>query len=153
MYQTLFAFLDENVTILPYVAKVDKYVLLLSTEHYTRATTTTDKCKLTAILDYNVNKAGVDTMDQMLSGYSCKRSTNRWPLSMFYNMLDISCLASYIIHKEFKPSKKSDKRRAFILELSEQLVILNMERRAAIPKVYAIPATKLAMQTFLVSIS
>ncbi|XP_053945819.1 uncharacterized protein LOC128855153 [Anastrepha ludens] len=62
-------------------------------------------------------------MDQMLTGYSCKRSTNRLSLAMFYNMLDIAGLASFIIYDELNPAKQSDKRRSFIIELARQLVI------------------------------
>lgn len=148
LYQTLFAFLDENVSMLSYVAKVDKYVLVLSTQHYTRVTEASHKYKPAAILDYNENKSGVDTMDKMLSGYSCKRATNRWPLAIFYNMLDVTGLASYIIYKHLRPSTKSDQRRDFLLELAEQLTIPNMERRAANPMVYGRPAIKAAMQKF-----
>ena len=49
---------------------------------------------------YNKKKTGVDTMDQMLSEYTTRRRTNRWPLAMFYNMIDIAGLASYIVYYE-----------------------------------------------------
>lgn len=45
------------------------------------------------ILAYNKNKSGVNTIDKMLSGYSCKQATNRWSLAIFYNMFDVTGLA------------------------------------------------------------
>ena len=35
-------------------------------------------------------------MDQMISRYTTQRRTLRWPLVMFFSMLDISTLASYL---------------------------------------------------------
>ncbi|XP_039953236.1 piggyBac transposable element-derived protein 4-like [Bactrocera tryoni] len=108
---------------------------MLSTAHYRQSTDPLKGFKPDQILDYNKFKAGVDTMDQMLTGYSCKRSTNRWPLAMFYNMLDIADLASFIIYDELNPAEQSDKRRSFIIELARQLVIPHMTKRATNPLV------------------
>ncbi|KRZ01665.1 hypothetical protein T11_13180 [Trichinella zimbabwensis] len=40
------------------------------------------------ILHYNNTKGGVDNLDKMTSTYSCQRMTARWPLVVFYNMID-----------------------------------------------------------------
>lgn len=131
----------------------NKVVLLISTEHYT---CNVDRNKATLkpyqILDYNENKAGVDTMDQMVNGYSCKRATNRWPLAMFFNMLDIAGLASFIIHDELRPKKQTDKRRFFIIELATQLVIPHMEERSLNPNVRRFPYIREAMALFHVNV-
>ncbi|XP_018799787.1 PREDICTED: uncharacterized protein LOC108975620 [Bactrocera latifrons] len=87
-------------------------------------------------------------MDQMLTGYSCKRSTNRWPLAIFYNMLDIAGLASFIIYDELNPAKQSDKRRSFIIELARQLVIPHMTKRATNPLVWRFAHIRQAMNLF-----
>ncbi|KRZ18514.1 hypothetical protein T11_7583 [Trichinella zimbabwensis] len=40
-------------------------------------------------LHYNNTKGGVDNLDKMIiSTYSCQRMTARWPLVIFYNMID-----------------------------------------------------------------
>ena len=36
-------------------------------------------------------------MDKMLSRYTTKRLTQSWPLVFFYNILDATCLATYIL--------------------------------------------------------
>ena len=39
-------------------------------------------------------------MDQMLGTYTCKRKSHRWPLALFYNMLDVMALADHIIYAD-----------------------------------------------------
>ena len=52
---------------------------------------------------YNQTKGGVDRLDQLLSAYTCKRKTNRWPLALFYNILDISAVTAQVIFLINKP--------------------------------------------------
>jgi len=79
---------------------------------------------------YNETKAGVDTMNQMSRTYSCKRKTRRWPLVVFYNMLDISAINTYVIWKALNPkwnSNKSHKRRLYLLQLGKELAGVSEE--------------------------
>ena len=39
-------------------------------------------------MDYNATKGGVDNLDKLVSAYSCKRRTLRWPLVIFFDILD-----------------------------------------------------------------
>ncbi|XP_054083377.1 piggyBac transposable element-derived protein 4-like [Zeugodacus cucurbitae] len=144
---TLFCYRNNNIGLCSYMAKPKNPVIMLSTAHY-RQSTDPDQ-----ILDYNKFKAGVDTMDQMLTGYACKCSTNRWPLAMFYNMLDIAGLASFIIYDELNPAKQSDKRRSFIIELARQLVIPHMTKRATNPLVWRFAHIRQAMNLFNIKVS
>ena len=57
------------------------------------------KKKQEVIEFFNWSK-GVDTIDKMLSRYTTKRLTQRWPLVFFYNILDATCLATYILYYE-----------------------------------------------------
>lgn len=70
--------------------------------HYTCDVDNLNKQKPMAILDYNAHKSGVDTIDQILGTYSCKRSKNRWPHAKFYKIIDIAALAAFIIYDEMK---------------------------------------------------
>lgn len=67
----------------------------------------------------------MDTVDKMLSCYSCKRKTNRWPMAVFSNMIDISALNALIIFKEIHPNwqttQKTTIRRNFLRELGLSL--------------------------------
>ncbi|XP_054747560.1 piggyBac transposable element-derived protein 4-like [Anastrepha obliqua] len=149
---TLFCYHNNNIAMCSYMAKPKKPVIMLSTAHYRQSTDPLKGFKPDQILDYNKFKAGVDTRDQMLTGYSCKRSTNRWPLSMSYNMLDIVGLASFIIYDELNPAKQSDKRRSFIIELARQLVIPHMTKRATNPLVWRFAHIRQAMNLFNIKV-
>lgn len=50
------------------------------------------------VLDYNASKDTVDTMDKMVTEYSCYRKTERWPLMLFFNLLNLAT-RKYILHK------------------------------------------------------
>lgn len=129
--------------------KKNKAVNVLSTLHYTCGVDEqSEKRKPFAILDYNANKSGVDTMDQMLGTYTCKRSTKRWPLAMFYNMVDVAALAAFTIYNEMKPIRRSDRRRSFLLLLTKQLAIPNIEERALNSRITAYPRIRNAMEAF-----
>ncbi|KAE8299842.1 hypothetical protein D5F01_LYC02260 [Larimichthys crocea] len=41
---------------------------------------------------------------QMIATYSCRRRTRRWPLVIFFNVVDISALNRYIIWKAINPT-------------------------------------------------
>ena len=59
-----------------------KNVLLLSSAPATDNINARTR-KPEVIHDYNKTKGGVDTFDKMVRGYSCKRKSNRWPMTVF----------------------------------------------------------------------
>ena len=66
-------------TLVSYVPKRNKAVLLLSTLHNDdKVDEKTQKPEI--ITDYNKTKGGVDTVDQLCKTYTVKRSTRRWPM-------------------------------------------------------------------------
>lgn len=78
---SLFGF-TKDITLVSYVLKKSKAVLLVSSTHHDR------KCdehsgKPDIILYYNMYKSGVDTLDQQCSNYSSNRRTRRWPMAIF----------------------------------------------------------------------
>ena len=46
------------------------------------------KKKTETVLFYNKTKAGVDVIDQMTRKYSVKAASRRWPIHVFYNVID-----------------------------------------------------------------
>ena len=40
------------------------------------------------VTTYKETKGGADTLDKMCAWYSCKRSSRRWPVSLFFGLLD-----------------------------------------------------------------
>ncbi|XP_026189546.1 serine/arginine repetitive matrix protein 1 isoform X2 [Mastacembelus armatus] len=128
---SIFAFTPTH-TLVSYVPKQRKNVILLSTKHSVAEISSGEKRKPQIILDYNRCKGGVDTMDEMIATYSCRRRTRRWPLALFFNLLDISALNSYIVWMAINPEwhqGKSHKRRLFLEELGKKLITPHMARR------------------------
>ena len=117
--------------IVSYCPKRNKIVNLLSTLHSEpKVDTSNEQGKPEVILTYSETKAGVDTVYQMTRNYSCKRKTRRWSLVVFYNMLDISAINAYVIWKALNPnwnSKKSRKRRLYLLQLGKELAGVSEE--------------------------
>lgn len=122
---------------------------MLSTMHAESNVESNTFAKPEIITYYNKTKGGVDNMDKLLGEYTCKRGTSRWPLSLFFNAIDIAALASYIIYMEFNTQHKStDRRRKFLKDLSIDLCRENIEQRAKSTKISSQSSTASAMQIF-----
>ncbi|KAK0148844.1 PiggyBac transposable element-derived protein 4 [Merluccius polli] len=127
----------ETHALVSYHPKKMKNVLLMSTLHRDAAVSNRDEKKPMIIQDYNHNKGGVDNLDKVTSVYTCKRMTARWPLVVFFNILDVSAYNSFVLLSEINPDSnqgKSYRRRLFMLELGRQLVIPRIKRRKVSPR-------------------
>ncbi|XP_025991729.2 piggyBac transposable element-derived protein 4-like [Solenopsis invicta] len=88
-----FLFDNKNkISIVSYVPKKNRFVLLMSSAHMSRNVSANAERKPIMILDYNKYKGGVDQADQMIATYTCKRKINRWPAALFGYILDTSAL-------------------------------------------------------------
>lgn len=86
---------QDNMTLVSYVPKKGKAVILLSSMHLDAEVSNRDDKKPQVIIDYNSTKGGVDTVDQMASIYSTKRKTNRYYHYVILNNL----LFEYVFHE------------------------------------------------------
>lgn len=66
-----------DATIVSYVPKQNRLVVLFSTMHHENKVSNEEHKKPQIILDYNKTKGGVDSLDQMVGTYTCKRKV-RW---------------------------------------------------------------------------
>ncbi|KAL3997113.1 hypothetical protein ACER0C_009769 [Sarotherodon galilaeus] len=133
---SLFAFTKTTMAV-SYMPKRGKNVLLLSTKHREPAVSDGEKKKPAAILDYNRCKGGVDNLDKVVGTYSCRRKTSRWPLALFYNLLDVSAYNAFVLWKAVHPeweSTKTYQRRVFLEELGHMLVTPEIARRPCAPR-------------------
>lgn len=91
---SIFGF-QENMTLLSYKPKQIKIVLLLSTMHHSDEIDqdSGENCKPEIIKYYNSTKGGVDTVDFMIGNYSTARNSNRWPMTIFFSLLNIGIIA------------------------------------------------------------
>jgi hypothetical protein len=124
VYSTLFDH-TEKLTLLSCVPKKSNTVCFLSTMSHNRSITEEEDKKPQIILDYNNFKGGVDTMDHLATNYSCIRNNIRWPMTLFFNMLDVGAIASYVLWITFYPEslpKTTAKRKIFLLRLNRELV-------------------------------
>ena len=122
----------NNLNMVSYCPKKSKVVILLSSMHNNKSVDDGEKKKPQIILYYNKTKGGVDTVDQMVRNYSCKRMTQRWPTVIWHNMLDIASLNAFTIFKVLQPNYMkgvNHARRLFIKELTKQLVMPFMKKR------------------------
>ncbi|XP_050512449.1 piggyBac transposable element-derived protein 4-like [Diabrotica virgifera virgifera] len=118
-------YFTQDTTVVNYIPKKNKNVVLMSTLHRGKAISDRNDKKPQIILDYNSTKGAVDTLDQLVGTYTCKRKTNRWPMIVFYNMLDISAYNAFILWTSINPqwnTNKLTKRRIFLEELGKTLV-------------------------------
>ncbi|XP_041791116.1 piggyBac transposable element-derived protein 4-like [Chelmon rostratus] len=135
-FSSQFVFTDTHALV-SYCPKKRRNVLLMSTLHRDTAVSSMEEKKPQIVLDYNKNKGGVDNLDKVTSVYSCKRMTARWPLVVFYNMLDVSAYNSFILWREINPTwnqGKCHKRRLFLEELGRELVTPLINRRQVLPR-------------------
>ena len=84
----------DDLTLISYTPKKNKIVLLLSSYMHT---TDIINNKPKIIHHYNGTKGGTDCFDQLCHSYTVTRRTNRWPMRVFYGMLDQAVVNSRIL--------------------------------------------------------
>ncbi|XP_019202646.1 piggyBac transposable element-derived protein 4-like [Oreochromis niloticus] len=146
-----------DTIILSYVAKKNKNVLLLTTapryhhhHHHHRSRSGPEPRpsrsssnsnsnsnggggKPPLVLHYNRTKGGVDNLDKVVSTYSCRRKTCRWPVALFHNMVDVAAYNAFVLWREIHPdwmAGKLNKRRLFLERLGKALACPMIEARA-----------------------
>ena len=119
---SLFAY-STNSTLVSYKPKTNKIVTLLSTMHTSSGTTNKNTKKPEIIHTYNATKGAVDTFDQMCQNMCANRKTKRWPMCIFYNMINMACINSYVIysHNVITRGGKPMARQMYMLELHKKL--------------------------------
>ncbi|XP_033228146.1 uncharacterized protein LOC117179985 [Belonocnema kinseyi] len=124
-----FAYAD-GITLVSYCPKKNKVVLLLSTYH---------KCgkidvetqKPEAVVFYNKTKGGTDTFDMMCKNFSVARITKRWPLRLFYGMLDqagVNAAVLYTLKKNNEPLSRREFLKMLCSDLIKPLLRIRLEK-------------------------
>lgn len=135
---SMFGF-QKNVTLVSYVPKKSKVVLAMSSMHFDDKIdpATGEKFKPDIITYYNVTKCGVDLADQKMAAYNVSRSTRRWPMVIFYNLLNIAGINAHVICQSNSPDETNQykERRLFLKKLSFDLVKENMKIRSTNPRI------------------
>ena len=91
---------------------------------------------------------GVDMADQLRKYYSCRRRSRKWWLPLFYFMVDISVVNSYILHRDTPHATKLTIKE-FILDLAGELMSKDSTRkRPAHPSLDAPPSARFCERHF-----
>ncbi|KRY70363.1 hypothetical protein T4A_8383 [Trichinella pseudospiralis] len=130
---------SEDCTIVSYVPKKNKNVLVLSTMHNDDRVSDGKSSKPDIILHYNNTKGGEDNLDKMASTYSRQRMTTRWLLVMFY-IIDVSAYNAYVLWTEKHLTWNAGllhKRQLLLEKLGKALVQPERMRRKTLPRTAA----------------
>ncbi|XP_066260450.1 piggyBac transposable element-derived protein 4-like [Euwallacea similis] len=93
---SMFAF-HNHATLVSFIPKKNKNVLLVSSTHHDdKIDENTGKPEI--ILDYNATKGEVDCVDKLCAAYDVSRNTRRWPMVLFYSLLNVAGINSYVVY-------------------------------------------------------
>ncbi|XP_068246457.1 piggyBac transposable element-derived protein 4-like isoform X1 [Palaemon carinicauda] len=109
---------EHNLTLQCQQISRTKKVMLLSSLHHDPSEV--EKRKTDIQMFYNATKGGVDTFDQMCSTSSCIRKSRRWPMTLFYGILNIIMVNSYILYTSM-PFTKPVPKRTFLRDIAYEL--------------------------------
>ncbi|KAL1251031.1 hypothetical protein QQF64_018827 [Cirrhinus molitorella] len=110
---------SDKITLTVYQCKPRRNVTILSTQHQHVAISIDNKRKPETVTYYNRTKVGVDVLDQMARQYSVKGGTRRWPVAVFYNLLDLAAINACVLYRSC--IENSILRRDFMLQLAQEL--------------------------------
>ena len=130
----LYTHSEYTNTLLSFVAKKTKNIVLLSNIHFQEEVPKINnpKSKPLMILDYNAHKSGVDKNNQMVKEFKPCRSIHRWPTVVFFDLLGEVALASWILYCLKHPKDEfvlKKERRQFLHLLGSSLVLPSIVSR------------------------
>ncbi|XP_041986312.1 piggyBac transposable element-derived protein 4-like [Aricia agestis] len=133
IYSSKFGF-QKDVTLVTHIPKKNKVVILMSSLHHDAAIdeSTGEKRKPEINTFYNSTKGGVDVADELSATYDVSRNSRKWPLTVFYAMLNMAGINANIIHGS--NTQAIQKRRNFIKTLGRMLVTEHLRARKEIPQ-------------------
>lgn len=77
---------------------------------------------------YNKNKFGVDLLDMKCAVFSSSRSCRRWPLTVFYRLLNVASVNSFIVYMSYAQTPIINKFD-FIKGLANELIVPHLRKR------------------------
>lgn len=124
---SMFGF-GNGTTLVSYVPKRNKNVLLISTMHQ-GDNLNKDTGKPEIIHTYNETKSGVDVVDKLCAQYNVARCTRRWPMVVFYSILNVAGINAFIVYNS-NNSQSSLTRREVLVKLSSSLMYDHQKNRS-----------------------
>ncbi|KAJ8927264.1 hypothetical protein NQ314_020265 [Rhamnusium bicolor] len=123
-------------SLVSYIPKKGKNILLVSSLHHSDDinSETGDLQKPEMVTEYNKTKGGVVVVDKLVSSYDCARNTRRWPMVIFYTMLNVARINAHVIFTSNNPETKILKRN-FLRELAHNLIRPYLQRRVPLTNI------------------
>lgn len=133
IYSSKFGF-QKDVTLVTHIPKKNKVVILMSSLHHDAAIdeSTGEKRKPEINTFYNSTIGGVHVADELSATYDVSGNSRKWPLTVFYAMLNMAGINANIIHGS--NTQAIQKRRNFIKTLGRMLVTEHLRARKEIPQ-------------------
>ena len=78
----------------------------------------------------------MDTLDKMVRSYSTNNTTQRWPLVLFYNVINVSTINAFIIWQGINHEHGNmylRQRREFLIILGKELCGITEEAQPVAP--------------------
>lgn len=120
---------SSGTSLTVYQCKPSRSVMLISSLHRdVNIDQESSKKKPETVLFYNKTKVGVDVLDQMTRMYSVKAASRRWPMHVFYNIIDMALINGWILYQAVTGSSIS--RRKYIQKVAEELTGENTNQNA-----------------------
>lgn len=127
---TQFAFHDDKILV-AYSPKKTKTTLFLSSFHKTPELDPVSG-KPEIIMFYKSTKKATQTFDQLCQEYTTCRMTRRWPVRVFYGMLDQAGINATVLYS-CNPGNTLSSRRECLRKLAIDLTKPLLEQRLTIP--------------------
>ncbi|XP_023809492.1 piggyBac transposable element-derived protein 3-like [Oryzias latipes] len=122
-------FSTTGATLTVYAPKRKKTVYILSSMHSVVQTENSTKRKPNTVALYNTTKCGVDVIDQMMQEDTVRRGTRRWPVAVFYNMIDMAALNAHVLYQACTGRK--ERRVDFLTKLARELANSHVDAKKA----------------------
>lgn len=120
-------------TLVSFTPEKNKGVILISTMHHDFDINEV-KNKPEIVCYYNTTKCGVDLLDMRCAVYTSNRRTRRWPMAVFYRLLNIASINSFILYMCYKYTKMLT-RFDFTKQLAMVMVEPLLRRRLMVPNI------------------
>ena len=132
----------EMATLTVYQGKPKKNVYVLSFLRMSVELGESEKKKPETVEFYSKTRCGVDVADQMVWQYSVKAGTHRQPVAVFYNILDLADINTFMLYKTRTGDKVSRRDYLFKLatELREGYIFERSSRNATITRPHSLSA-------------
>ncbi|XP_052863613.1 piggyBac transposable element-derived protein 3-like [Anopheles cruzii] len=134
---TLVAY-HESVKLISHVSKRRGLCILMSSHDTGEDDEQTDKVEEETdssvapepklVTQYNQYKNVVKTIQQMCSMYDTSRSTRRWPLMIFFNLMNLSSINAWCIYRLNLPESNVN-RRDFLVDMALEMIRPHARRR------------------------